>query len=93
MRTAIKNRDFLVVAAIAILVESILIFVLSHQHASHNPGWLLLFHLPGIVLAQLMRFPDPESLIVIGITGAVQWFLIFFIAWVIWKQIYGRHDG
>ena len=92
MRAAIKKRDFLVVAAIAVLVEGILIFVWSHQHASHNLSFLLLFHLPGIVLVELMHIPDPKSLIVFGITGAVQLFIVFFIILVIWKQIYGRHD-
>ena len=93
MRAAVKKRDFLGVAAIAILVEGIFIFMVSHQHASHNLNLLLIFHLPGILLAELMHIPDPESLIVLGVTGAVQLFVVFFICWVILKQIYGRHDA
>jgi hypothetical protein len=93
MSATIKKRDFLIVAAIAILIESILLFVLSHQHASHNPSWLFIFHLPGIFLVDLMHIPDPESLVVFGITGAVQLFIAFFIGWIILKQIYGRHDA
>ena len=86
MRSAIKKRDFLVVAAIAILVESISIFIFSHQHASHNLSFLLLFHLPGIILVELMHIPDQKSLIVIGITGVVQLFIFLFIIWVICKK-------
>jgi hypothetical protein len=92
MSATIKKRDILIVAAIAILIEGILIRVASHQHASHNLSLLLIFHLPGIVLAELMHIPDPESLIVLGITGAVQLFIVFFVGWVILKQIYGRRD-
>ena len=92
MSATIKKKEFLIVAVIAILIESILIWVASHQHASHNLSLLLIFHLPGILLAELMHIPDPESLIVYGITGAVQLFIVFFIGLVIWKQIYGRPD-
>ena len=90
--TAIKKRDFLVVAAIAILVEGVLLFVLSRQHASHNPGWLFIFHLAGILLAELIHIPDPQVLIVCGITGAIQLFVSFLVGLMIWKQIYGRRD-
>lgn len=92
MKVVVKKRDVLAVAAIAILVEGILIYVASHQHASHNLGRLQLFHLPGIVLTELMHIPYPQSLIVLGITGAVQLFVALFIGLVIGKQIYGRHD-
>ena len=92
MRAGIKKRDFLIVAAIAILIEGILTWVASHQHASHNLSFLLLFHLPGILLAELMQIPDPEILIVCGVTGAIQLFIIFLVGLIIWKQINGRHD-
>ena len=93
MSATIKKRDFLIVAVIAILIEGILIWVVSHRHASHSPTLLQLFHLPGIVLVELMHIPDPQSLIILGITGTVQLFVVFFIGLVIWKQIYGQHDA
>jgi hypothetical protein len=95
MRAAIKKRDFLIVAAIAILVEGILAYVGSHQHADHTikSSLIYLFHFPGLVLVDLMHIPDPERSVIVCITGAVQLFIVFFTGWVILKQICGRHDA
>ena len=91
MRATSNNRDFLIVAAIAILVEGVLIRVMSQQHASHSPGLLLIFHLPAMVLIELMQIPEPEILLICGVTGAIQLFIIFLVGWIIWQQIYGRN--
>ena len=93
MRAASKKRNVLIVAAIAIFTEGVMFSVLSHQHASHSPSLLLIFHLPGILLVDLMHISDPKAQVVIAVTGAVQLFALFLVGLIVWRLFYGRHDN
>lgn len=90
MRALTKERLTLIAAVAAIVVEGVVFSVGNHQHASHSPGPLFLFHLPGIMLTVWMDIPDPEALVLIAFTGAVQFFVLFWLGLITWRRIYGR---
>lgn len=89
MKALSKGRITLIAVVAAAVVEGVVFLVGSHQHASHSPGPLFLFHLPGIMLTVWMDIPDPEALVLIAFTGAVQFFVLFWLGLIIWRRIYG----
>jgi len=88
-----KGKAIPVATVAAVLVEGVLFSVASHQHASHSPGLLFLFHLPGIMLTVWTDMPDPAAQVVIAFTGALQVFVIVLLGLIIWTRIYGRRDS
>jgi|KBSSwiStaDraftv2_1062776.scaffolds.fasta_scaffold8067239_1 hypothetical protein len=93
MKTANKKRDVLIVAVAASLIEGVLISLFIRQPASHNLSLLFLFHLPGILLVDWLRIPDPKAQVVIALAGGVQLFVLFLVGLIIWRQVHGRHTA
>ena len=50
----------------------------------------LIFHLPGIVVADWLHLTRPADSVFVASTGAVQFFLAFWIGLTIWRYKHGK---
>jgi hypothetical protein len=89
-----KKTGVVIAATTAAVTESIIWWILTHYvHASHSPGFWFLFHLPGILLAGPLHLPDMAQSIFIAFTGAIQFFILFWLVITFLRYIYGRRHS
>jgi hypothetical protein len=53
----------------------------------------LIFHLPGIIIADWLHLTHPADSVFVASTGAVQFFVALWIAVTIWRHRYGKRSA
>src|SRR3954454_7882880 len=94
--STLTNGRVVVVAAIAALsVEALAYWAWAWDRASatasgnYSPSLYVhlfgLFHRPGVALVTRLQITHPEWLVFVFLTGAVQFFLLFWIPLTVWR--------
>jgi hypothetical protein len=91
-----RKTAILVAAIAAICVEALVgaMFYLFGHIGGDGPdavGWVgLIFHFPGIWIADRLHMTGSLDTLFITLTGAIQFFLVFWLVLEIWGQLRTR---
>ena len=89
-----KTKPIILAAVGAGVTESVLWFLCFGYACSNRPDMFhnlgLIIHLPGVILAQPLYLKSTlEEPVFVAYIGFLQFFLIFWAAVSVWRQVYG----
>ncbi len=93
------SKSTLIAGAAAVLLEALAWWLIMSfgRNGAGGPDPIgvfgLFFHLPGIIVAGWLHLTRPLDSVFVATTGAVQFFLVFWIAVTIWRHRRGQHSA